>query len=328
MANRKKHYIVYLIENLLNAKIYVGFHSTDEIEDGYMGSGKLIRRAIEKYGVENFKRTVLFDFDNRHDAETMERRIVDEDFVEDPMTYNMTVGGNVCILFGERNGFYGRKHSDETKMNFSLNNPMHSPEIKMKVIEGIKRFYQTHGVSAETREKLRIAGTGRVQSEETKEKLRLALTGRIFTEEHKRKISISSIGCTRIRTAEHNKKISESLTGVAKPYMQIVNRNEDKIRKTAEKHRGMKRSDETKRNIKKSKEQFIYHTPYGIFSSAYDFEEETGLSSTLLYNRCSKEIILKPSSLNRAHDIPVDEKPNYWGKSWKEMGWFRETKPE
>ena len=50
--------IIYEIKNKINGKIYIGQHSSDELES-YWGSGKLIKRAIDKYGIENFKRTIL-----------------------------------------------------------------------------------------------------------------------------------------------------------------------------------------------------------------------------------------------------------------------------
>lgn len=111
----KKYYYVYKITNMLNNYEYIGFHSTNDIDDGYMGSGKILKQSIAKHGIQNFKKEIIQIFDNRKDAEDLERKLVNEDYVKRDDTYNISLGGNVCILYGKDNGFYGKKHSDETK---------------------------------------------------------------------------------------------------------------------------------------------------------------------------------------------------------------------
>jgi hypothetical protein len=86
-------YTVYKITNLLNDKIYIGVHKTDNLEDGYMGSGINIKRAIKKYGITNFKKEYLAIFDNPDEMFNMESELVNEVFVNDNETYNIVEGG-------------------------------------------------------------------------------------------------------------------------------------------------------------------------------------------------------------------------------------------
>lgn len=89
----KFHYF-YVIENLVNGKLYGGKHSTEDIDDGYMGSGKAMKRAIKKHGVQNFKKHILMFCETEEEAYEIERQIVDEDFVRQSNTYNLIVGGD------------------------------------------------------------------------------------------------------------------------------------------------------------------------------------------------------------------------------------------
>ena len=74
--------------------IYVGKHMTDNKDDGYMGSGIRIRRAIEKYGIENFEKTILFECESVDEMNAKEAEIVNEDFIARDDVYNIKLGGD------------------------------------------------------------------------------------------------------------------------------------------------------------------------------------------------------------------------------------------
>lgn len=86
------HY-VYVVQNLVDNKIYVGKHSTDDLDDGYMGSGVILNRAIKKYGIDKFRKQILVLCASSEEAFELEGQIVNEQFVNDEQTYNLVVGG-------------------------------------------------------------------------------------------------------------------------------------------------------------------------------------------------------------------------------------------
>lgn len=90
---KKKHYIIYKTTNLVNGKIYIGKHETDNLDDGYLGSGKLLRRAIEKYGEHNFIREILFECSSREEMNAKEAELVNEEFLKRDDVYNLKQGG-------------------------------------------------------------------------------------------------------------------------------------------------------------------------------------------------------------------------------------------
>jgi hypothetical protein len=86
-------YIIYCITNKINDKFYIGVHMTKDVNDNYMGSGKLIKRAIEKYGVDNFEKKILHIFTNKRDAYKKEKELVTESLVNNKACYNIKEGG-------------------------------------------------------------------------------------------------------------------------------------------------------------------------------------------------------------------------------------------
>lgn len=73
--------------------MYIGCHKTTNPNDEYIGSGKLLKRAIKKYGIDNFQKEVLFIFDTAEEMFSKEKEIVDKLFVEAENNYNLLVGG-------------------------------------------------------------------------------------------------------------------------------------------------------------------------------------------------------------------------------------------
>lgn len=92
-ASAQKYFYLYEIKNLINGKIYIGIHATYNLNDGYMGSGKRIRAAIAKYGISNFKKTILKFYGSLAEVLEAEKEIVTEDFCRRADTYNIAVGG-------------------------------------------------------------------------------------------------------------------------------------------------------------------------------------------------------------------------------------------
>lgn len=84
------YYTIYKITNVLDGKFYIGKHKTKNLDDGYMGSGVLICRAIKKYGAENFKKEILHIFETEAEMNDAEARLV----VLGEDSYNLCPGGH------------------------------------------------------------------------------------------------------------------------------------------------------------------------------------------------------------------------------------------
>lgn len=135
-------YIVYLTTNLVNNKIYVGVHKTENPNkfDGYIGNGvncyvpssinnptTPFHYAVKKYGFSAFKRSIIKIFDNLDDALQLEADIVNESFIERHDTYNITLGGGMPPLGNKKvyqytlNGIFLRQYNSITEASIELN---------------------------------------------------------------------------------------------------------------------------------------------------------------------------------------------------------------
>ena len=111
------YFIIYKTTNLVNNKIYIGAHETNNLNDNYLGSGKYLKSAIKKYGVNSFVKEILFIYNNREQMFSKEAELVTEEFCKRNDTYNIKVGG-----FGGWNhvSWKGKKRSKENKQKQSL----------------------------------------------------------------------------------------------------------------------------------------------------------------------------------------------------------------
>ena len=94
MARKQKniHYIYKTTCNV-TGRWYIGMHSTCNLEDGYMGSGTVLRRSIRKYGVENHSKEILELFPSREELVLREQEIVNKELIGDGKCMNIKEGG-------------------------------------------------------------------------------------------------------------------------------------------------------------------------------------------------------------------------------------------
>jgi hypothetical protein len=88
-----KYYIIYKITNTVDGKFYIGAHITKNVEDSYMGSGKKIKYAIKKHGIENFKKEILYYLSNKEELYKKEYEEVKK-YLGNENCYNIISGGN------------------------------------------------------------------------------------------------------------------------------------------------------------------------------------------------------------------------------------------
>lgn len=97
----KKFHYLYKITNTKSGKYYIGMHSTDNMEDGYFGSGRLIRNSIGRHGKEAHGKEILEYFDDRESLRQKEIDMVNEDLLRDPMCMNLMRGGDGGYISAE-----------------------------------------------------------------------------------------------------------------------------------------------------------------------------------------------------------------------------------
>ena len=91
-ANKRKFHYIYKITRD-DGRFYIGMHSTDNLDDGYFGSGKLITRSIKKHGIERHTKEILKFVDSREELKKREQELVTEELICDKLCMNLKLGG-------------------------------------------------------------------------------------------------------------------------------------------------------------------------------------------------------------------------------------------
>lgn len=104
---------IYKTTNLINQKYYYDKHCTNNIDDGYLGQGVALLKAIKKYGKHNFKKEIICFANTLNELDALEKQITTEEIIKDELCYNLTIGGTGGPTFKNK------RHSDVTKNKIS-----------------------------------------------------------------------------------------------------------------------------------------------------------------------------------------------------------------
>jgi len=168
-------YTIYKITNKLDNKTYIGMHQTNNLDDGYMGSGKLLKRAINKHGINNFVKEILHVFDNLSDMIAKEAELVRCD----ETTYNLCEGGHGGFGYINKNSLAVQNFTKENAKNFSLkgnkNKKLRFENDTQWREKELKRLKQMASLSSRFSNKKHSEETKRKMSEAQKRRLNNSL---------------------------------------------------------------------------------------------------------------------------------------------------------
>jgi hypothetical protein len=156
-ADKRKYHYIYKITRD-DGRYYIGMHSTDDLDDGYFGSGKLITRSVRKHGKERHSREILELLPTRPELRLRESELLTEEIRNDPKCMNLAPGGG--------GGFKDAVHQRKATIaglkspNRNQSAAVRKAHITRK-LRGIKNFGGNQGV----------AFKGRKHSDETKNKM-------------------------------------------------------------------------------------------------------------------------------------------------------------
>ena len=194
-----------------NNKRYIGQHRYSDEKDPmcyYSGSGILIKKAIKKYGIENFKKEVLYmRIKTQETANAMEIWAIEKYKPE----YNIAKGGGGVSL---PKGYRHMSEETRRKLSQSLKGKNKGKYVGRKLTDEWKKHIGEAEKGHPQYNKNPVWNKGMKMSDEYKQKLSEAHKGKRLFEETKRRMSEALKGRPgRPHSDEIRKKLSESHKG-------------------------------------------------------------------------------------------------------------------
>ena len=137
----KKYHYFYKITNNINSHFYYGVHNTDDLDDGYMGSGTRLHYAYKKYGVENFTKEILKFFDTSKEAFEYEAEVVNEELIKRDDCYNVQLGG----IYFNTTGLVSVRDKDGNCFDVEKNDPRYLSGKLVGVTKGMATVKDSEG---------------------------------------------------------------------------------------------------------------------------------------------------------------------------------------
>lgn len=200
---------MYITTNLINNRQYVGSHATNNLNDGYLGSGRYFLKAINKYHPKNFKKEILEECRDILSARKLEEHYIIKYNTLYPNGYNISpkggIGFNGAVLSESTKekigkGNKGKIRTTEMRKNISMGHKGQIPWMKGKrhTEETIKKI--------KAHRKLQIEPMlGKHHSENTKKTISEALKGVSLSKDHKNVLRDKSLNVKKI-ICDHCKK--------------------------------------------------------------------------------------------------------------------------
>jgi group I intron endonuclease len=158
---------IYITTNLIDGKRYIGQRKFGKREP-YFGSGKYLKNALKKYGIENFKKEILCECETKEELDVKEKYYIQQyNATKVNNFYNISPGGDGGSSKGPTSNRFGKPHDDIARMHLRM--AWKKRKNKSAWNKGKSNCY-----SEETLKKMSLAKIGKKPSEETKEKIRLA----------------------------------------------------------------------------------------------------------------------------------------------------------